>query len=307
VSMDATQVTKTIFKRLILVVCALVGIVLVSVISCRIAIQHIFGGISSSSATGLSAVAWDPLQSGSSFFSGRGSASISRNAELHTRTTSFEESTSKLQQIVVKHHGEFEDLRTDRLTGRGRSLVTTFSVPATELDSVLQELEDLGRTQRVSETSEDASVKSAQANRRVLDARSNLARLQALRQEHRAGIQDALTLQKEIVKATDEVAQEDSEQQKLLATSARAAIHFVLLEQYQARFDSDFPGAMLRLQNSLFEGLSSTLSSMAIVFATLLEYGLPIAFWALLLYFPSRMTWRKIQHLRNKSQTAASA
>ena len=305
--MHDAQAPKSIFKRLLLVVCSLIGIILVCVFACRIAVQQIFGGISSSRATGLSAVAWDPLHSSSNFFSRSESVSISRNAELHTRTTSFEEGTAKLHQIVVKHCGEFEDLRTERLSGRGRSLAATFSVPATELDPVLKELEGLGRTQRVSETSEDSSVKSAHVSRRVQAARNNLARLQALQHERGTGIQDALALQREIVKATDEVAQEENEQQNLLATSARAAVHFVLIEEYRARINSDLAGAFFQLHNSLFEGLSATLSSIAIIFATLLEYGLPIAFWALLLYYPSRVTWRKIQHLRSRGQTVASA
>ena len=89
-----------IVKRLLIAAATLVAFVMASVIGSRIAVESLFKGIASSRATGLSAVAsWD---TGSMLAKGRGSFDsliplpaggswIARSAELHTRSSHFDQ------------------------------------------------------------------------------------------------------------------------------------------------------------------------------------------------------------------------
>jgi len=292
--MRETSCVPSLLKRLVLAAVSLLGLVVVCVFSSRLAVDQIFRGIAAQRSTGLSA--WSAFPSDS--LTGSGNRSVSRSADLQSRTGSFDASTAGLHRIVSAHHGEFDDLRTESHSGQGRTLTATFSVPTGEFDRTLDEVKALGRVHHFSEVSENSSVKAARLSRQVNAARINLARLQSLQHEHRVGIQDALALQKEIAKATEDLAQIENEQQGLLSTVSRTAVGFVLAEEYKAALNIDFPGALFQLRNSLFDGLSTTLSSLAICLGALFEYGLPIAFWAGALYYPFRLIWKKVKESR---------
>jgi hypothetical protein len=280
----------SLLKRLLLIAAGLIGIVLVCVFASWLSVQQMFRGIAASRASGLAGFF--------SSFQHSQNPAISRSAELQSRTTTFEDSTKQLYQVVAKHRGEFEDLRTENHSRQGRALTASFTVPANEFDGTLDQLKKLGRVQAISVASEDATIKTARMNRQVEAAKNNLTRLQSLQTEHKAGIQDALALQKEIAKATDDLAQVENEQQNLLSTVARASVHLALLEEYKATLDVDISGAVFQLRNSLIEGIGSVVSSSAAFFAALFEFGLPIGFWAAVSYFPIRFAWKKIQRFR---------
>lgn len=300
--MSKSQSVRTLSKRLLFALAGTIGVVLICVFAVHLFVNQMYRGIASSRATGLAAYPSFYRPDSDKDLQNQG---ISRSAELQSRTTTFENSCTGLYQIVAKHRGEFEDLRTENRSGQGRALAASFTVPAKELDGTLDELKQLGRIQNISVASEDATVKTARKNRQVEAAKNNLARLQSLQREHKAGIQDALALQKEIAKATDDLAQVENEQQNLLSTVARASVHFALLEEYKATLDVDISGALFQLRNSLVEGLGSIVSTLAGFLAALLEYGLPIGFWVAALYFPVRMIWKRIQGFR--LQRAAQA
>jgi len=302
----------SLLKRLLLGAGFVLGVVLVCLFASRLAVQEMFSGIAAQRSSGLSAMlSFTP----GAFQLGAGNASIARSAEVESHTTAFDRSAAKLRQIVAAHHGDFEDLRTENRSGQGRALAAAFSVPATEFDATLGEVKTLGRVQRISEASEDSSVRVARLDRQVSAARNNLVRLQSLQHEHKAGIQgqekviiqDALALQKEIARATEDLAQVENEQQNVLSTVSRAAVHFVLLEEFRASLDVDIAGAAFQLRNSLFLGLGAILSSLAIFLGAVFEYGLPITFWAALLYFPVRLAWKRLKVSRLKQPTLAPA
>jgi len=302
--MSKSQSVRTLSKRLLFALAATIGVVLICVFTVHLFANQMYRGIASSRATGLAAYTSFYRSDSDKDSQNEG---ISRSAELQSRTTTFESSSNGLHQIVARHRGEFEDLRTENRSGQGRALAASFTVPANELDGTLDELKRLGRVQRISVASEDATVKTARMNRQVDAAKNNLARLQSLQRGHRAGIQDALALQKEIAKATDDLAQVENEQQNLLSTVARASVHFALLEEYRATLDVDISGALFQLRNSLMEGLGSIVSTLAAFLAALFEYGLPIGFWAAVSYFPIRFAWKKIQRFRIHQRAVARA
>ncbi|HTQ84675.1 MAG TPA: DUF4349 domain-containing protein, partial [Candidatus Solibacter sp.] len=267
------------------------GMVLVVVLVCqfasRLAVLEMFRGIAAQRATALDRFPIAPFDEGTAW------KGVSRSAKLASRTTEFGRGASRLQKIVAAHHGEFEDLRTENRSGQGRALSAAFNVPAAEFQATLDEVKSLGRIENISEASEDASVKAARLERQVSAARRNLERLQSIRREHKAGVQDALALEKEIAKGGQELSQVEGEQQGMLSTVYRAAIRVLLIEEYRATMDVDLQGALLGIRNSLVEGVGAVVSSLALFLGTVFSYGLPIAFWTALLYLPARAGWKK--------------
>jgi hypothetical protein len=70
-----------------------------------------------------------------------------------------------------------------------------------------------------------------------------------------------------------------------------------MLEDYRAPFDAEVDGASLNIRNAAIEGVGAIFSTVASLFAAMLQFGLPVGFWIALLYFPARATYRRFRRL----------
>ena len=301
--MSESTPLRSFVKRLLITVTALSAFILCSVFSARIAVESLFRGIASSKSTALSSYSWDL---GSMWSTGgiagpylqKGVADpwIARSANLLARSSAFDRSLASLHQIVSAHHGYLEDLRTESRFGSGRALAATVSVPSNDFDATLSDLKTLGRVEGISEAGEDFAVKLATASRRLSAAQTNLSRLQKLQRERKGELRDAVALEKDIAQANESVDEAARQNQGLLSTVAQAHIRRTLMEDYRAPLQANLAGVILQLRNSLVEGIASIFSSAALVIGILFEFGLPVLFWAALLFLPARFAWRRYRH-----------
>lgn len=220
---------------------------------------------------------------------------ISRNADLRMHTDAFERSRANIDQIAAAHHGFLERLVTESHSGRGRALSATLSVPAAEFDVTVFDLKKLGRVESIEESGEDSAVKLESTARNLEAARTTLGRLQSLQRERKGQLHDALAVEKEIAQADSAVREAMRQRDGLLSTVAQAHIQLALLEDFRAPLETNLAGELLGLRNSMVEGLISILSSLAIAFGAVLEYGLPIAFWCFALFWPGRIAWQRLR------------
>ena len=220
---------------------------------------------------------------------------IARSADLRARSSSFDRSLASLHQTVSVHHGYLEDLRTESRSGFGRALAATVSVPSSDFDATLADLKTLGRVEGLSEAGEDFAVKLATGARRLSAAQTNLSRLQKLQRERKGELRDAVALEKDIAQANEAVDEAYRQNQALVSTVAHSHIRLTLLEDYRAPLQANLAGVLLQLRNSLVEGISSIFLSAALVLGTILEFGLPLLFWAALLFAPARLAWRRFR------------
>ena len=200
-------------------------------------------------------------------------------------------------QIVSAHHGYLEDLRTESRSGSGRALAASVSVPSSDFDATLSDLKTLGRVEGISEAGEDFAVKLATASRRLSAAQTNLSRLQKLQRERKGELRDAVALEKDIAQANESVDEAERQNQGLVSTVAQAHIRLTLMEDYRAPLQTNLAGVLLQLRNSLVEGIASIFSSATFVFGILFEFGLPLLFWAALLFLPARFAWRRFRRV----------
>jgi len=301
--MSESTPRRSFLKRLLITVAALSAFILSSVFSARIAVESLSRGIASSKSSPLSSYSWDL---GSMWSTGgiagpylqKGVADpwIARSANLLARSSAFDRSLASLHQIVSAHHGYLEDLRTESRSGSGRALAATVSVPSNDFDATLSDIKTLGRVEGISEAGEDFAVKLATASRSLSAAQTNLSRLQKLQRERKGELRDAVALEKDIAQANESVDEAARQNQGLLSTVAQAHIRLTLMEDYRAPLQANLAGVILHLRNSLVEGIASIFSSAALVLGILFEIGLPLLFWAALLFLPARLAWRRYRH-----------
>jgi VIT1/CCC1 family predicted Fe2+/Mn2+ transporter len=288
-------------KRFALLVAGCLVFLLLFIIAIRITVQQMFMGIASSRATGLSALSWDP---GSMWSSGYGRPMlemqkgsreqwIARAADIRTHSSSFDQSVASMHSIVDKHHGYFEDLRTESESGFGRSLAAAIAVPSDQFDGTLSELRTIGRIASISQSGEDSAVKIANAARHLNTAQTNLSRLQKLQRERKGELRDAVALEKDIAEANEAVNQAEREQESLKSTVAQSHITFMLTEDYRAPLQVSSADSLLLLRNAFVQGISTIFSTFSFVVGFLLVYGLPLLFWLALLFFPLRAIRRR--------------
>jgi len=307
-------------KRVFFSIVAFIGFMLLCVITVRITIMELYsGGIESSRASGLAATSWDTRSMWSSTPMLQKSmpgdfarvafpweSHIARTADLRTHSSAFDSSVAELRRIVSAHQAYLDNLRTETRSGSGRALAATLSVPSKEFDAAISDLKSLGRTETISEAGEDSAVKLATAERHLAAAQTNLSRLQKLQRERKGELRAAVALEKDIAQANEIVAEAQREHESLVSTVAQAHIHVILMEDYRVPLETNLAGSSLALRNSFVEGLSTIFSSLALVLGVLFEFGLPLLFWALILFWPLRVAWRRFRHLTAETTVPAA-
>jgi uncharacterized protein DUF4349 len=293
--MSESSSPRSLPKRILLILGGFVVFTLVFIIAIRIAVTGIFNGIEQSKATGLAAVSPFAHYSAASDLIKFGNIWISRSAVLQMRTTTFDRSVESLHQIVALRHGYLEDLRTESRSGSGRTLSANVSVPSSDFEAALSEVKTLGRVETISEAGEDSAVKIDSGTRHLTAAKTNLSRLQKLQRERKGELRDVVALEKEIAQANEAVIEAERQNQGLVSTVAQAHIRVTLMEDYRAAFQINLAGVFLQLRNSLVEGTGSIFSSAALVLGVFFEFGLPLLFWAALLFVPARLAWRRFR------------
>jgi hypothetical protein len=291
-------------KRIFLVLVALVAFVILCAITARITINEMFSGGGMESSRRPAATSWDlrsnwatytPMLQKSTGLERAWETPVARSADVLAQGDGFEQSVAQLRATVAAHQGFFEDSRTQSQSGAGRALAATLAVPAKEFDGTLADLKQVGRVEAVSEAGEDAAVKLATAERHVGAARTNLARLQRLQRERRGELRDAVALEKDIAQANEGLAEAERQHEVLASTVAQAHIRFTLIEDYRAPLEANLAGNFLALRNSAVEGIGAIFSSVAVILGVVFEYGLPLLFWAAILFLPGRYAWRRMR------------
>jgi hypothetical protein len=300
--MSKNSPARSIFKRLLIAAAALLAVIISSFISSRIAVESLFRGIESNKATGLSAVTWDAR----SMWSSGGSMPmvtyqisreglISRNAEIVTRSSSYEDAVQQLHRTVTAHHGYLDKLLTQSRSGLGRVLAATLAVPSSDFDSTLADVKNLGHVDAISESGEDTAIKVASAARHLAAAQSAYARLQKLQRERKGELRDAAALEKEISQANDAVSEAERQHDELVSKVDLSYIQLTLMEEYRAPLETHFSETAFHLRNALVEGFGAIFYSASLFLGLLFEFGLPILFWIALLFWPGRLAWRRFR------------
>jgi hypothetical protein len=298
-------------KKFVLVVGAIV--ILASYCVSQISLERHLIAVDNSRATGLSAIedtgsAWTShslIPRSRSPFEARMDA-VARTAELRECTATFDTDLVSVRKTVATHHGYFESLRTQAQSGHGRLLSVYLAVPSPEFEPTVAELKSIGRIVSISEAGEDANVRLATQARQITEAQNKLARLERLQKNRDAKLRDALSLEKEIEQASASVSQLEGEDENVRATVAQSHISLMLAEDYRAPLDAKVDGQWLQIRNASVEGVGAIVSTVGMLLAAVLQYGLPLVFWLAVLYFPVRALRQYFRRSTTATPTAAA-
>ena len=217
---------------------------------------------------------------------------IARTAQIALIATDFAHARERLEAILQSHHGYVGQLTVNTPALAGRTLEAALKVPSGELETSIAELRKLGRVESESQNGEEVTQQYVDLEARLTNARNAEQRLSAVLRQKAGKMDEVLAVEKEITRVRGEIEQMEAERKNLGARVEFATINVRISEEYKARMHP--PDSMAtRLANAAVAGYRHLADGLMGIAEFGLEYGLSLALWGAILFWPARMMWKK--------------
>jgi hypothetical protein len=220
---------------------------------------------------------------------------VERRAQLVLTALDFEKARAALETIVRRHGGYTGALTVNSPNAAARTLEATLRVPADRLDAVLTEIESLGRVEEESQSGEEVTEQYVDLEARLANARNTENRLTDLLRERTGKLSDVLEVEQQLSRVRGEAEQMEAQRKNLSNLVDFATVSVKLTEDYKARLGGASQSTLMRFRNAAVEGYRSASEGVAGVIVLLFSYGPGLAIWAVVLYFPARIVWKKLR------------
>jgi len=232
---------------------------------------------------------------------------IERTASLSLIVKELETARAALEKIAKQHEGYFAELNTSGQSNAARTLTASMRVPASELDSTLDELRKLGQLDQEKQGGEEVSQQYLDLKARLENSRHTEKRLSELLTRRADKLKDVLDVERELASTREEIERMESEQQGMLHKVRYASIELKLREEYKPALNLAPPSAGIRMRNALVDGYQTVVENALGLVVLLLQDGPSILFWLALVFFPGRWIWRKLRPIIAQKQPLAGA
>jgi hypothetical protein len=219
---------------------------------------------------------------------------IARTAQLAIIASDFAHARERLEAILKSHHGYMGQLTATAPTGTGRTLDASLRIPSGELDTTMTELKKLGRVESESQSGEDVTRQYVDLEARLANARNAEQRLTAVLKQQTGKMEDVLAVEKEITRVRGEIEAMEAERKTLGGRVEFATITVKISEEYKAPLQG--PASIgTRLTNAAVAGYRHLADGAMGLAEFGLEYGLSLAIWMAVLFWPARWMWKRIR------------
>ncbi len=216
-------------------------------------------------------------------------------AQLTLTTREFDKVPAEVDAILKLHHGYAGDLVVNTQAGAARSMMGALRVPATELDTMLNDLKRLGRVERVYQNGEEVSQRYVDLEARLANARNTERRLTDILRERTGKLADVLAVEESISTARGEIEQMEAERKAMVNQVDYATIQLSITEEYKASLEPVPVTTGRRISNAGVEGYHNLVEGVISLVLVFVSAGPSLIFWGLLLFFPVRMIWKKVR------------
>jgi hypothetical protein len=220
---------------------------------------------------------------------------VERRAELVLTAVEFEKARVALETIVRRHGGYTSALTVTTPNATARTLDATLRVPADQLDAVLTEIKTLARVEEESQSGEEVTEQYVDLEARLANARNTEKRLTDLLHERTGKLSDVLEVEQQLSRVRGEVEQMEAQRKNLTNLVEFATVNVKLTEDYKAPLGGASKSALTRIRNAAVEGCRSAAEGVIGAIMVLFSYGPGLAIWAVVLYFPVRIAWKKLR------------
>ena len=226
---------------------------------------------------------------------------IARRASVSLVTKDFDLSRAQLDAIQHQRGGYAAGLQVEAPAGAGRTLTASLRIPADQLDSTLAEVKKLGRVEHESQSGEEVTAQYVDLNARLSNSRNTEQRLVEVLNQRTGKMADILAVENEIARVRGEIEQMEAERKNIEHRVAYAELQVELKEEYKAALNVTPPSGAAQLRNSFVEGLGTAADSLVGFAQLVLSCGPTLLLWALILFWPARILWRRWRAAQQKN------
>lgn len=223
---------------------------------------------------------------------------IARTAGLTLTTKEFDKTRSALEEILKRHNGYMGELKVNAPADAGRTLTATLRVPGPQLEAAMAELKKLGRVEDESQGGEEVTQQYVDLQARLANGKHTEQRLAEILRSRTGKLQDVLKVELEIDRVRGEIEQMQAEKKELSKRVAFATLNTTVKEEYFAKLQGTPPSTGSRFRNAAVDGYNTVVEGLIDVGLFLLSAGPSLLLWVVILFFPARWAWKKIQSRR---------
>ena len=220
---------------------------------------------------------------------------IVRTVDLALTARDFNQARSSLDEILKRHHGYIGELSVSTPSGSARSLTATLRIPSAQLESAMADLKRLGRVEKEARNGEEVTQQYVDLDARLKNARNTESRLTQLQRERRGKLSDVLAVEKEISRVRGEIEEMEAQRKSLRNRIDFATLNLTVAEDYKADLKVVPPSIGTQIRNAAIDGYRSVVEGLFALLLWLLSWLPTLLIWALVLFYPARMAWRKLR------------
>jgi hypothetical protein len=232
-----------------------------------------------------------------------GDPHIAYSAELAIGTKEFARSRTALEEILDRHHGYIAKLR---MVGQpsGSVLSATLRIPTSEYRSTLTDLKSVGNVEHEEESADEVTQQYKDFDARLLNAQSEERRLNQLLDNRSPKFTDYTPVERQLALLRTEMQRIQAERNAYASPIAFANISFSLQEQHTAPAET----LAAQLKTAALSGFGDVIGTLSTILLFAISRGPILFLWAILLYFPARLIWRRraMWSLREAESTKAT-
>jgi hypothetical protein len=220
---------------------------------------------------------------------------VERRAQLVLTAVDFEKARAAMETTVRRHGGYTGSLSVAAPNAAARTLDATLRVPADQLEPVLSELKTLGRVEQESQSGEEVTAQYVDLEARLENARHTENRLTDLLRERTGKLSEVLEVEEQLSRVRGEIEQMEAQRKNLSNLVEFATVSVRLTEDYKTPLGGASKSTLTRLRNAAVEGYRGAAEGVVGAIVLLFSYGPGLAIWAVVLYFPARIAWKKFR------------
>lgn len=222
-----------------------------------------------------------------------GGPMIARTTRLTIVIRDFVDARRRMEEILRKYDGYAGELTVSTPAGGARELSATLRIPAAQLEAALVELRALGRVEQESQLAEEVTKQYVDLVARLNNARATERRLLDILRQRTGKVSEVLEVEREVSRVREEIEQMDAERKALEKRVALATVELKLTEEYKAQLQGPSASVGTQMRNAVVNGLRSAADGAIGIVLFFLGYGPSLLLWALILFWPARVLWRR--------------
>jgi|GEM_PF-486440 len=230
---------------------------------------------------------------------------IIRTAQLAVTSKDFDTAHDRVEKILKRHQGYVGELTVNSSAGAARSLTGTLRVPATQLESTLDDLKAMGRVDHESLGGEEVTQQYVDLEARIKNSRNTEQRLIELQRERTGKLADVLSVEKEITRVRGEIEQMEAERKSMRNQVDYATVNLTITEDYKAELKVVPTSTGTLIRNAAVDGYKSLVDGLLGLLLWLLSWLPSLLVWIVALFFPARFVWRRLRQRFVQQEVAA--